>query len=296
MTRRTLAMRGNMAALTLTFPPISLAAKARLFKGLPASPEALEKTNSCRLGVSVFDTASAEQSGYRTAERFAMCRTFKMLLAAAVLQRVDKGREQLTRAVSIPTTSLVPFSPVTEPHAGGSLTISIMCEAIITQSDNTAANLLLETIGGPVGLTAFARSLGDNSTRLGRTETSLNEATPGDLRDTTSPESMAENLHRLLLGNTLGNKSRDLLTQWMVKNTYGDARLRSDLPKDGRAADKTGANGTTTTSDIAVYWPPDRAPVLVIAFLTECPGPDVKRNEVLSSVGHLVTSALRASV
>jgi beta-lactamase class A len=294
MDRRTFTLRGGLAALALGFTRTSNAARIRLFEGLPASLEALEKTNACRLGVSVFDTSSGEQNGYRAGERFAMCSTFKMLLAASVLQRVDRGQEQLDRSVPIPASSLVPFSPITEPHAGGALAISAMCRAIITRSDNTAANLLLETIGGPAGLTAFARTLGDKMTRLDRTETSLNEATPGDPRDTTAPTSMTDNLHRLLLGDTLSKSTRDLLTQWMISNTYGDTRLRSNLPKGWRAGDKTGANGTTTTNDIAIYWPLGDAPVLVSAYLTECPGSDAKRNAILASVGQLIVVAVQA--
>ena len=214
-----------------------------------ASLAALEKANGCRLGVSVLDTDSGEQSGYRMKERFATCSTFKMLLAAAVLNRVDQGKEQLDRSIPIPASLLVPFSPITEPHAGDALADSSMCQAIITRSDNTAANLLLATIGGPDGLTSFARALGDTVTRLDRTETSLNEATPGDPRDTTAPASMTKNLQRLLLGNTLSESSRALLTQWMVSNTYGDTRLRSNLPQGWRAGNKSGANGTTTTNE-----------------------------------------------
>jgi len=294
MDRRAFTQRGIFAAITLGFSQTGLAATGRLFGGLPASLQSLEKTNDCRIGVNVLDTATGEQSGYRADERFAMCSTFKMLLAAAVLQRVDRSKEQLDRSLAIPKSSLVPFSPVCEPQAGGTLPISTMCEAIITRSDNTAANLLLETIGGPHGLTAFARTLGDRVTRLDRTETSLNEATPGDPRDTTAPASMTGNLHRLLLKDTLSKTSRALLTQWMVSNTYGSTRLRSNLPLGWRAGDKTGANGTTTTNDIAIYWPVGHAPVLVSAYLTECPGPDLRRNEILASVGRLVIGAVQA--
>jgi beta-lactamase class A len=235
MNRRTFALSGGLTALSLSLTRISNAVTFRLFEGLPASLEALEKTNACRLGVSIFDASSGEQNGYRAGERFAMCSTFKMLLAGAVLQRVDRGQEQLDRSVPIPASSLVSFSPITEPHADGALAISAMCEAIITRSDNTAANLLLETVGGPVGLTSFARALGDKVTRLDRKETSLNEAIPGDARDTTAPASMTHNLNRLLLGDTLTKTTRELLTQWMVMNTYGDTRLRSNLPKGWRA-------------------------------------------------------------
>ena len=81
------------------------------------------------------------------------------------------------------------------------MTLADLCAAAIDWSDNTAANLILNEIGGPAGLTAFARSLGDETTRLDRNEPTLNEAAPGDPRDTTTPLAMARDLEAVLLGD-----------------------------------------------------------------------------------------------
>jgi len=151
---------------------------------------------------------------------------------------------------------------------------------------------LLASIGGPDGFTGFARSIGDNITRLDRFETSLNEAKQGDPRDTTSPAAMLGNLRKLLLGNVLRLESRDQLIQWMIANQTGGERLRAGLPSNWRVADKTGSNGENTTNDIAIAWPVARAPVLIAAYLTECAGPETKRNAVLAKVGSLVAASL----
>src|SRR5947209_7521999 len=150
----------------------------RVFLGMPvcllaAGPNRfaqMEKSNGGRLGVAVLHTDSGELSGYRTDERFPMCSVFKWLLSVAVLRRVDRGEEKLDRSIAIPAKPLLAHSPETEPHAGGTMTVAELCHAALTQSDNTAANLLLETIGGPERFTAFARSIGDSVTRLDRTE------------------------------------------------------------------------------------------------------------------------------
>lgn len=275
--------------------PLSLTAQpASAFRDLPAKLAALERASAGRLGVAVLDTGTGALVGHRTAERFAMCSTCKVLLAAAVLRRVDAGQEQLARSLPIPPRPLVSHSPLTEPHAGGSMTIHDLCHAILTQSDNTATNVLLGSLGGPAAITLFARSLGDLLTRLDRTETSLNTAIPRDLRDTTSPAATAADLQRLLLGNVLKPASRDQLKTWMIENQYGIERLRANLPPGWQAADKTGSNGETTGNDIAVYWPPHHAPVVVTAYLTECPGTDAHRGAVLASVGKLVVEAIQA--
>jgi beta-lactamase class A len=294
LTRRELLITGTLAATnTFALPQALRAQTHQRLHNLPALLAQLEHSNKCRLGVAVFDTGTREKIGHRTDERFAMCSTFKMLLAAAVLQRVDTGNEHLTRTIAVPAKPLVSHSPVTEPHAGAEMTVSALCDAILTQSDNTAANLLLITIGGPDGITRFARSIGDPITRLDRTETSLNEALPGDPRDTTSPTAMTGNLQTLLLGTVLSEASRNQLIHWMVANEYGNTRLRASLPTGWRAADKTGANGETTTNDIAVFWPTHRSPVLISAYLTDCPGTDAKRDAILAEVGRMVVSALQ---
>jgi beta-lactamase class A len=179
--RNFLAVGMLAAASAVTRPTLLRADPPRRFHALPALLAKLEKDCGGRLGVAVVDTGSEERAGFRADERFAMCSTFKMLLAAAVLERADGGRENLGRSVAIPATGLLANSPLTQEHAGGTMTIAELCGAIVTRSDNTAANLLLATIDGPAGITRFAHSLGDPVTRLDRVETALNEALPAIL-------------------------------------------------------------------------------------------------------------------
>jgi beta-lactamase class A len=252
----------------------------------------LEKTQGGRVGVAAVDTATDRQWGHRAEERFPMCSTFKFLLAAAVLQRVDRQQETLERVLEIPPQPLLSNSPLTEPHAGGKMTVADLCHAVLTRSDNTAANLLLERIGGPAGITAFSRAIGDPVTRLDRMEPALNECRDGDPRDTTSPQAMAGDLSSLLLGNVLSPPSRDRLTRWMEACLTGLDRLRSSLPKGWRAADKTGSNGAHTSNDIAVLWPPGRPPVIIAAYITQCAGPESKRAGMLAEIGRLVSESL----
>ncbi|PTY08001.1 class A beta-lactamase [Opitutaceae bacterium EW11] len=255
---------------------------------------ALEERCAGRLGVAVLDPQTGEWLGWREDERFAMCSTFKLLLAASILQRVDRGLERTDRSILVPPKPLLVTSPVTEQHAGERMPVGALCEAIVTRSDNTAANLLLETVGGPDAVTRFARSIGDEVTRLDRPELALNEATPGDPRDTTTPRAMARNLETLLVKDLLAPASREQLIAWMVESRSGIAKLRSALPAGWRAGDKTGANGSTTSNDIAIAWRPDGRPLLIAAYLTECPGPEAKRASVLAETGRLVFSAKRA--
>ena len=286
-----LTRRSFLALGALALPGSPRAGPAAL-SGLPAALAQLERTSSGRLGVSVLDTATGERSGRRADERFPMCSTFKFLLASAVLRRVDLREETLERAVPVPQAPLLPNSPLTGPHAGGEMSVGELCQAALTRSDNTAANLLLESMGGPAALTQFARSIGDPVTRLDRTEIALNEARAGDPRDTTSPAAMAADLKAVLLGVVLSQSSRARLTSWMEASVTGLGRLRAQLPAGWRAADKTGSNGADTTNDIAVLWPAGRPPVIVAAYITECSGPESKRGAMLAEIGRRVSESL----
>lgn len=298
LSRRTFLTTGTLAAASAATPLHRLLAATprKRFAGLAASLSQLEKETPSRLGVAVMDTSSGEIMGHRLAERFAMCSTFKLLLNASVLHRVDTGKETLDRLVQIPAKQdLVSYSPVTQEHAGSTMPIRDLCAASMTRSDNSASNLLLASLGGPPAIGQFARSLGDSITRLDRIETALNDATPGDPRDTSSPAAMAANLHKLALGDKLLPASRNLLTGWLIQNTTGTERLRAGLPKDWRIGDKTGSNGETTSNDIAVVWPTNQTPVIVAVYLTECPGPETKRSAIIAQVGHLVAEIIQSA-
>lgn len=223
-----------------------------------------------------------------------MSSTFKALAAAAVLAKVDAGREDLARVVTYRKSELVDYSPVTENHVADGMTVAAICEAAITMSDNTAGNLMLGAIGGPDGFTSYMRSIGDEVTRLDRIETALNQGTPGDPRDTTSPAAAAISLRRLISGDALAPRSRKQLADWMIADRVGDALLRARLPKQWAIGDKTGAGGHGSRSIIAVIWPPRRPPVFVSVYITETEASFEERNAAMAEIGRALATALSA--
>jgi beta-lactamase class A len=257
----------------------------------PASRwQALEAAAAGRLGVAVLDTADGRLQGHRLDERFPLCSTFKWLAAALVLHRVDAGQEQLDRRIRFGPEAMVPYAPVTSKHMGGEgMTLAELCEAAITLSDNPAGNLLLQSFGGPEALTRHARTLGDTMTRLDRWEPELNEATPGDPRDTTTPRAMATALRATMLGEALSAPSREQLVRWMQATQTNGKRLRADLPTGWRMGSKTGTGARGTTNDVGVFWPPGRAPVVVAVYLTETSADEATRNAAIARVAHGVT-------
>jgi len=250
--------------------------------------EDIEAKIGGRLGVCCIDAESGRITGYREGERFPLCSTFKWLAAAALLNRVDAGQEQLDRRIVFAKSDLLEWAPVTKHHVGGEgMSLGELCEAAITESDNTAANLILREIGGIPQWNAYVRGIGDTLTRLDRGEPELNEALPDDVRDTTTPAAMAVDLRRLLLEDKLSAASRTQLTQWMLATKTSDQRLRAGLKNGWRLADKTGTGNasTGTASDVGVYWTPEGKPIIVTVYLTQAKVDRAKQEAVIAEVG-----------
>jgi beta-lactamase class A len=284
--------RTFLAGLAATLAPLRAQAQPSVEERLNLADTRLaeiEGRQGGRLGVFVRDTGTGATIEHRADERFPMCSTFKLLAAAAALKRVDEGVERLDRTIAFGPGDLLDYAPIAKAHAAeGAMTIADLCAAAIDWSDNTAANLVLQAIGGPAGLTQFARSLGDNVTRLDRNEPSLNEATPGDPRDTTSPRAMAEDMHKVLLGDALSDASRRQLQTWLIGDKVGDKRLRAGLPSSWRIGDKTGSGERGSTNTIAIIWPPDRTPLIATVYYTESSGPMDARNAIHKEIGSLI--------
>jgi beta-lactamase class A len=252
---------------------------------------ALEVRSGGRLGVAIHDTGSGRHLSWRADERFPMMSTFKLLAVAALLDRVDHGHDRLDREIFVAPAAVVGHAPRTRPAIGRALSLAALCAAAIVDSDNGAANLLLAELGGPSGVTDYARTLDDTTTRLDRTEPALNEGLVGDLRDTTSPAAMLGGFHHLVVGTALTPGSRAALLKWLTATKTGVARLHAGLPTGWRSGDKTGtADASGTSNDVAIVWPPARPPLLIAAYLTRSPLDGPGRDRILAAVGAIAAT------
>jgi len=284
--------RNSNSALGLAANLLLLASTHSVFSA-GESPTArvamIEARIGGRLGVAALATGNGDRIDCRATERFPMCSTFKALAAAAILHRVDQKQEQLGRFISYTKADLLEYAPVTRQHVDeGGMTLSALCDAAVTVSDNTAGNLLLREIGGPSALTRYARSLGDKQTRLDRVEPDLNNYQLGDERDTTTPAAMLENLRLLLLGDALSPTSRAQLESWLRENKTGNDLIRAGLPADWQVGDKTGRGGQGATNDIAIIRPPGKAPILLAVYSVGSSAAPEARAAALADVARLV--------
>jgi len=243
----------------------------------------LEKETGARIGLAAWDSGTRSLLTHRAGERFIPCSSFKLSLAALVLQRADAGKEKLDRVILYPPPTLG-VSPATTKNQASGMKVVDLCEAAVIYSDNTAANLLLEIVGGPAAVTAFWRSLGDRASRLDDNEPKLNEADP--IRNTATPVAMLNNLQAMLLEDALSKASRARLLGWMHANTTGDTTLKAGLPLEWKVGDKTGRNPKYGfVADLAIITPPDRKPILAVCYVAK--GNDA----VVAAVGRRLSAA-----
>jgi beta-lactamase class A len=280
--------------LTALFVPL-VAAKTDESRGDITAFADLEKQHAGgRIGVVAIDSSTNRRVDYRSDERFIMCSTFKVLAAAAVLKRVDENKEKLDRFVRYGEAQLLSYAPVTREHVKeGGMTLEALCAAAVEQSDNTAANLVLEAIGGPEKWTEFARSLDDKSSRLDHNEPDLNIARPGKEDDTTTPAAMCADLQRLFTSDVLSVASGAKLESWMQQNQTGLNMIRASVAADWKAGDKTGRSGDGATNDIAVLRPRGGGPIFLTIYTVDPAESQDARDQLVADVAKAAIVALK---
>ena len=291
LTRRGLLNMVGLGTAALLLPA---AAEAQALYAEPSQAlRDLEAKSGARIGVAAVDYNSGKLICWREGERFIMCSTFKLSLAAATLSRADADQQDLNRVIHYSKSDLLDVSPVTTRNVDTGMRVVDLCEAAILYSDNTAANLLLTELGGPQALTQWWREIGDTLTHLDRREPALN--VPDGDKDTTTPAAMLGNLKSMLLGNGVSAQSRARLMQWMAASTTGGAMLRAGVPSNWVVGDKTGrwsSNDPTqgATNDLAILTPPGRKPILIAAYTMGGKGDDTARQAVLADIGRIVAA------
>ena len=288
-----LTTAGAAAAAFSATPAFATAAEpaAGGHAGLTEAIAELERATSVTIGVTAIWHDSRRSFRYRGDDLFPMCSLFKTLAAAALVQA--RGYDEVYWTTPIPFTSadIVENSRVLEKTTTFQATPEELADAALRFSDNTAGNLILRELGGPSAITSFAASLGATSTRLDRWEPELNDAVPGDVRDTSTPDDIARIYRALILGRRAGVLAEARLREWMLRTATSGNRMRAGLTPPYELADKTGGGDYGVVNDAGVLWRPAAEP-LVLAIMTRTDRADAPyNNEVLAKVTRLIAAA-----
>ena len=287
LSRRDVLLGGlTVAALAATSQNLAMADPTQPPPSLEASIDGLEQKHNASVGIFATNLLSGKTVAHRAQDPFAMCSTFKAYASARILQMAQHGELSLDDEMFVDPSGILPNSPVTSPRAGGEMTLGELCQAALQQSDNAAANILLDRIGGPQAITAFARSIGDERSRLDRWEIELNSAIPGDPRDTSTPEALGGGFRALLDGDVLALDQRRLLEDWMRANQTSS--MRAGLPPGWTTADKTGSGDYGSTNDVGIAYGPHGQRVL-LAFMTRSRANDPEAGNMRPLIGELTS-------
>ncbi|MFK7834838.1 MAG: class A beta-lactamase [Sulfitobacter sp.] len=256
----------------------------------------LEHRIDARIGVVVHDSATGWYWGHRQDERFLMASTFKQVLCGAVLDRVAQTGGTLEVTLPVTAADILSFAPLTKEQVGKAVSLSTLCHATLDKSDNTAANLLLNWLGGPPAVTAFLRAMGDETTRLDRVEPDLNTFAPGDPRDTTTPAAMVAVWRAMLLGPALITAHRTRLKHWMENGSVMQNLIRASTPSGWGIADKSGGGRHHTRNLVAMITPPGKAPYFAAIYVSDTPATWATRNAAVARIGAAIMDVIKQRV
>ena len=253
----------------------------------------LEKEYNAKLGIYALDTSTNQTVAYHADDRFAFASTSKSLAVGALLRQ--NSIEALDERITYTREDLSNYNPITEKHVDTGMTLKALADASVRYSDSTAHNLILKKLGGPSAFEKILREIGDTVTNSERFEPELNEVNPGETHDTSTPEAIAKTLQSFTLGTALPKEKRELLVDWMKRNTTGDKLIRAGVPKGWEVADKTGAGSYGTRNDIAIIWPPNKKPI-VLAILSNHDKEDAEYDDkLIADTTKVVLDTLKAT-
>ncbi|PXV61568.1 beta-lactamase class A [Dyella jiangningensis] len=303
---------------------------AHVDDALQHSLEALaQRARPATLGIAVLDLSTGASPRVNAEVAFPMMSVFKAPVAAAVLSRVDEGTLSLQQLVSITRDQVQSGSaiPSVGTHFKGErmdFTLEQLLKAAVSESDNTAVNALLRTVGGPDVVTEYFRAHGIEGMRVDMDEAGIsrifNGLPPGgqapenesdaaaakryehgyqaflkDPRNRTTPDAAITFLHKLVEGSLLSPASTQRLLALMKAQTIPN-RLRAGLPPGVRFADKTGTSGslgnrTAAFNDMGIITWPDGHKVLVAAFLMDSATTAKERDQLFAEIARTVATA-----
>lgn len=279
-----------VALPVLTAAP-ALAAADR-FAALRRAIAQIERSAGGPIGIALIDTHTGEGFNHLANNRFPLCSTFKLLLAARLLHGADRQEWAMSERLPVSKADMLFNAPFTQKRVGGSASLLELAEAVAVLSDNPAANIAIARIGGPAALTSWLRSIGDQVTRLDRVEPEMNNETPGDPRDTTTPAAMLATCRTLVEGRILSPAARAQLFAWMAASRTADTMIRAALPPGWKEANKTGAGSWQARNIVSVITPPGRKPIWLAAYLFAAKSELEERNRQFVPLGRAIVDSV----
>jgi beta-lactamase class A len=269
--------------LALIWQPVSLSDQ---FAGIAAA-------SGGRLGVFAQVIESGDSAGLNDTERFPMQSVYKLPIAMAVLDQVERKSLTLNEKVSLSAADMVPglHSPMRDRHPQGGIDVSVreLIRAAIVDSDGTASDILLRLAGGAPRVTAYLRGLGVRDMTVATTERAMSKTPKVQYENYSTPRAAVDLLKALDAGRGVSPAARSLLLQDLAASTPGRLRIKGLLPEGTPVAHKTGTDGTrdgktAATNDIGIVTLPDGRHLALAVFVRDSTAGLVPREAAIANV------------
>jgi beta-lactamase class A len=265
---------------------------------------------------------------------FPMQSVFKLPLGAAVLSEVDAGRLNLAETLTLTDKTLSPsWSPIADAWPGRTTYTALeLLTAAVSDSDNTAADLLMRRIGGPGAVSGWLQSKKIEEIRVDRYERELQPNVYGmvsfraawrgeaafnaamatvpparrhaamlaymaDPRDSSTPRGMLGFLRKFDESELLSPASTRRLLTLMLASPRGADRIKAGLPNGASFAHKVGTSGTdqglnAAYNDVGIFTLADRRSYAIAAFLTGSTAPESARAALFADLGRVAVRSV----
>jgi beta-lactamase class A len=272
---------------------------APLLLALAQQLAAIVKPVDTTVGVAVVDLQSGKRTLIRGNERFPMGSVYKLPIALTVLKQVDEEKLFLTDDATITPDRFSPgWSPLRDAAKGQPIhtTVGALLQEMVSVSDNTASDYLLDLVGGGAVVTKRMRELGIEDIRIDRRERDIAAdieakgagAYVRDVRDTATPAAMAALLVKLAKAEDgLGAESHEVLVRGMTETKTGMNRIRAGIPADALLAHKTGTM-PLVVNDAGLITKPDGTQLVLVVFTKGGKAKDEAREKVIAEIAKAV--------
>ena len=243
-----------------------------------------------RVGVKATVLETGESVTLNGDQQFPMQSVYKFPIAMAVLAQVDQGKLKLDQKIRVEASDVLQGSRIlNEKSQGMEFSLAELLKYMVSESDNTASDVLLRQVGEPMIVTEYLRGLGVNNIVVANTEKELGQDTAVQYRNYAAPDAAVVLLRAFHEGKGLSKSSQALLLQLMTETTTGPKRIKGLLPNGTVVAHKTGTsstvNGVTAaTNDVGLVTLPNGRHMAIAVFVSDSGANDAVREGVIAKV------------
>ncbi|MBF2067452.1 MAG: serine hydrolase [Calothrix sp. C42_A2020_038] len=262
----------------------TVATALQLSQEIPALKSSIQSlvANNSNLtpGIFIADLDNGSYVDLNGGAMFSSASTIKIPILVAFFQDVDAGKISLDETLTTTKSTIAGGSgDMQNKPVGTSYTALEVATKMMTISDNTATNMLIERLGGIEKLNERFRNWGLNTTSL------RNFLPDIEGTNTTSPKELSNLIAMITKGNIVSFQSRERILD-IMRRTVKDTLLPSGLGQGATIAHKTGEIGGILADAGLVELSSGKR--YIAAVIVQRPRNDVSAERFISNISRIV--------